>query len=218
MLGILLLTRRKSRFIYFGRVKFDKNTKTNFQAEYGDTEDNGEYPWYTLDHLYQAYLSKGMKHSKYLDKLRSLGFKKLAMNHRDRDSFLKYIADSNIVCSNVKRRTRRQLNPDQYLDHLVPTSTQKRVRSLSPDKFSLESLQKEEEQMLKARMQLEMLKDETRQQKAILDTVDSRRKNQDLTSRFIQVKWLNLALLFLSLFLFHLNHLQILGHPDHRHT
>ena len=57
---------------------------------------------------------------------------------------------------------------------MVPTSTQKRVRSLSPDKFSLESLQKEEEQMLKARMQLEMLKDETRQQKAILDTVDSR--------------------------------------------
>ena len=45
---------------------------------------------------------------------------------------------------------------------------------MSPDKFSLESLQKEEEQMLKARMQLEMLKDETRQQKAILDTVDSR--------------------------------------------
>ena len=46
------------RYIYFGRVKFYKSTKTNFQAEYGDRDDDGVYPWYTLDHLYQAYLSK----------------------------------------------------------------------------------------------------------------------------------------------------------------
>jgi hypothetical protein len=54
-----------------------------------------------------------MKHSKYLDKLRDNKFKHLNMNHRDRDSFLKYISDTNTTCSNVKRRTRRQLNPDQ---------------------------------------------------------------------------------------------------------
>ena len=54
-----------------------------------------------------------MKHSKYLDKLRDNKFKHLNMNHRDRDAFLKYISDTNTTCSNVKRRTRRQLNPDQ---------------------------------------------------------------------------------------------------------
>ena len=54
-----------------------------------------------------------MKHSKYLDKLRDNKFKHLNMNHRDRDSFLKYISDTNTTCTNVKRRTRRQLNPDQ---------------------------------------------------------------------------------------------------------
>jgi len=124
-----------------------------------------------------------MKHSKYLDKLRDNKFKHLNMNHRDRDSFLKYISDTNTTCSNVKRRTRRQLNPDQYLDHLEPAPSKpgaaKRVRlSLSPgtatppgslhfsnapdqEKFSLEALQKEEQQNLKARMQIEMLKNQT---------------------------------------------------------
>ena len=46
------------RYIYFGKVKFVRNTKSNFQAEYGDQDEDGMYPWYTLDHLYQAYLSK----------------------------------------------------------------------------------------------------------------------------------------------------------------
>ena len=54
-----------------------------------------------------------MKHSKYLDKLREYKLKHLNMNHRDRDSFLKYISEMNGTCTNVKRRTRRQLNPDQ---------------------------------------------------------------------------------------------------------
>merc|ERR1719483_1839995 len=143
-------------------------------------DEDGMYPWYTLDHLYQAYLSKGMKHSKYLDKLRDNKFKHLNMNHRDRDSFLKYVSDTNTTCSNVKRRTRRQLNPDQYLDHLEPAPSKpgaaKRVRlSLSPgpatppgsllgrdqEEFSLEALQQEEQQNLKARMQIEMLKNQT---------------------------------------------------------
>ena len=45
--------------------------------------------------------------------------KHLCMNHRDRDSFLKYISDTLAIApSNVKRRTRRQLNPDQYLDDI----------------------------------------------------------------------------------------------------
>ena len=46
------------RYIYFGKVKFVRNTKSNFQAEFGDQDEDGMYPWYTLDHLYQAYLSK----------------------------------------------------------------------------------------------------------------------------------------------------------------
>ena len=45
--------------------------------------------------------------------------KHLSMNHRDRDSFLKYVSDTLAIApSNVKRRTRRQLNPDQYLDDI----------------------------------------------------------------------------------------------------
>ena len=60
-----------------------------------------------------------MKHHKYLDKLRGINMKHLCMNHRDRDSFLKYISDTLAIApSNVKRRTRRQLNPDQYLDDI----------------------------------------------------------------------------------------------------
>lgn len=59
-----------------------------------------------------------MKHNKYLDKLRQTNLKNLNMNHRDRDSFLKYISDSLATATNVKRRTRRQLNPDQYLDDI----------------------------------------------------------------------------------------------------
>ena len=38
------------------------------------------------------------------------------------------------------------------------------------DRFTLEALQKEEQENLKARMQIEMLKDQTRQQQAMLDT------------------------------------------------
>ena len=30
------------RYIYFGRVKFFKTTKTNFQAEYGDRDDDDD--------------------------------------------------------------------------------------------------------------------------------------------------------------------------------
>jgi len=174
------------RYIYFGRVKFFKSTQTNFQAENGDRDDDGVYPWYTLDHLYQAYLSKGMKHNKYLDKLRGLNLKHLNMNHRDRDSFLKYSSDSlQVAPSNVKRRTRRQLNPDQYLDHVQPAANKRMRMSESPgavqDRFTLEALQQEEQENLKARMQIEMLKDQTRHQQAILDT-----RQEPQRSRFDQ--------------------------------
>ena len=41
---------------------------------------------------------------------------------------------------------------------------------VAQDRFTLEALQKEEQENLKARMQIEMLKDQTRHQQAILDT------------------------------------------------
>ena len=41
---------------------------------------------------------------------------------------------------------------------------------VTKDRFTLEALQKEEEENLKARQQIEMLKDQTRQQQVMLDT------------------------------------------------
>ena len=77
---------KDQKYIYFGRVNFQLGTRTNFMCEYGDKE------WATLEQLYTAYLHKGMKREKYIDKLRELGDKgkSLFMHHRDREVLYDY--------------------------------------------------------------------------------------------------------------------------------
>jgi hypothetical protein len=153
--------------IYFGRISFPRDTVSNFKAEYGETDANGQLPFFPLDTLYYAYSLRTHKHSKYLEKLRELKKKQKAMNHRDRDTFLKYIDGKlSTAPSNVKRMTRRQLNPDQYLDQIVPTPAiaSKRSRTRSPNKYTLEAMQREDELNLNARIQLHLLENQRQQE------------------------------------------------------
>lgn len=91
------------------------------------------------------------------------------MNHRDRDAFIKYLDGTKT--SNVKRFTRRDLNPEQYMD-MIPAPSSSSVPAPVPafapakpimNKYSLDAMQKEEEQTLKARMQLHLLESQSRQ-------------------------------------------------------
>ena len=99
---------KDQKYIYFGRVNFLLGTRTNFMCEYGDKE------WATLEQLYTSYLHKGMNREKYLNKLRDMGDygKKVYMHHRDRDILVAYLRGGQAP-SNVKMRTRRELNPEQ---------------------------------------------------------------------------------------------------------
>lgn len=87
------------------------------------------------------------------------------MNHRDRDAFIKFLDGTRT--SNVKRLTRRDLNPEQYMDMIpAPSSSSIPGPPVPADtfnKYSLEALQREEEQNLKARMQLHLLESQSRQ-------------------------------------------------------
>ena len=144
--------------VIFGRVSFLKDTLCNFKRENGDTVDK---EWYSLEHLYLAYFYRHHKHSIYLGRISSDHGKRLSMHHRDRDAFLKYIdGKSSHTPSNVKPRTRRELNPEQYIS-LEP------ARKIM-DKYSLDRMQKEDEENLKARMQMHILENQQKLQQNMI--------------------------------------------------
>mgnify|MGYP001238865924 CR=1 FL=1 len=102
----------------------------------------------------------GMNKNKYLDKLRELGDKGkgLYMHHRDREELYKYL-QGGAAPPNLERRTRRELNPEQYVE-AVPSKKAK----MMDDRYSLDKMRREEDRDLKARMQLHMLENQQRQQ------------------------------------------------------
>ena len=81
-------------------------------------------------------------------------------------------------------RTRRELNPEQYLD-VNPTAKKAKL----DERFSLDKMRQEEERDIKARMQLHMLENQNRQMlqqqnqpiQAMIDHHESRKSRFDMT-------------------------------------
>ena len=132
--------------IVFGPVKFLKSTKCNFRNNKDDS-----HPWYSLDQLYICYKFRDLKHGTYLEELkRKYGPKMsrdLFLYHRDRDALIKYLQGGSAP-EQVCRRTRRDLNPEQFADD---QPDRKRAR-MSPPR-SADDLERER----KAQLQLQLL-------------------------------------------------------------
>ena len=132
--------------IVFGPVKFLKSTKCNFR---NNKDDN--HPWYSLEQLYICYKFRELKHGTYLEELRKKYGPKMSRDlflyHRDRDALIKYL-QGGAAPEQVCRRTRRDLNPDQFVDD---QPERKRARMTPPR--SVEDLERER----KAQLQLQLL-------------------------------------------------------------
>jgi hypothetical protein len=89
------------------------------------------------------------------------------VNHRDRAALYKYLDGAGETPVNVKRKTRRELNPEQFGDSNLSTSTKKRspMRALiTPVENVSKARRLEEVTQLKTRLQLHLLERQNEQQ------------------------------------------------------